>query len=427
LTAEDVVFSLNRLRTDEPRFDHKGLFASLDKLEAPDEATVRVTTSVPDVGILSALSATAAAVLAPEVVEQAGDFVDADTAVGTGAFVLESFGTLDAALVANPDFWRPDRPYLEGATLNVLAQEVLAEAMQTNRLDFAHIRGGDIKRVADQVDQGRDPGFRFEWIGNDGFIRSTANIQRQPFNDERVPRALRLLHDHKEAVEAWGVTHFVRAYHATYLPWPLRADWDFTDEEYEAMFLEFKQPKDDASMEAVALLNAAGFSSDNPLEFELLGALAGEEGLVASSQLLQDQWRRLTNGVVQANVQVLDFPVFAQRYNEGEFDYFTSIQGASDPLEVGSWFRTFHHTNAGRNYIKHSDPIMDELIERQQGIFDFEQRRGVVKELLSYMMENSPNTGWAGYFQPVASAWRVQNFQGTGDEGFMYEDVWLDE
>src|SRR6476661_4891229 len=36
MTADDVVYSLNRVRTDDPRFQNRLLLSSVDKIEAPD-------------------------------------------------------------------------------------------------------------------------------------------------------------------------------------------------------------------------------------------------------------------------------------------------------------------------------------------------------------------------------------------------------
>src|SRR5581483_11292748 len=90
LTANDVVFSLNRIRTDDPKFLYRSHLQSVDKIEAINNTTVRFTMKQPDATILGKLADTNMLMLAPEVVERAGRFATAETAVGTGAFVLQS-------------------------------------------------------------------------------------------------------------------------------------------------------------------------------------------------------------------------------------------------------------------------------------------------------------------------------------------------
>src|ERR1700730_13883020 len=49
LVADDVVWSLERARTDDPKFFSRSLLAHVDRITAPDKATVRITTKTPDV------------------------------------------------------------------------------------------------------------------------------------------------------------------------------------------------------------------------------------------------------------------------------------------------------------------------------------------------------------------------------------------
>jgi ABC-type transport system substrate-binding protein len=47
LTADDIVWSLERARTDDPKFYSRSLLTLVDKIEAPDKSTIRVTTKGP--------------------------------------------------------------------------------------------------------------------------------------------------------------------------------------------------------------------------------------------------------------------------------------------------------------------------------------------------------------------------------------------
>src|SRR6266567_422362 len=44
LTADDIVWSLERARTDDPKFYSRSLLTLVDKIEAPDKSTIRITT-----------------------------------------------------------------------------------------------------------------------------------------------------------------------------------------------------------------------------------------------------------------------------------------------------------------------------------------------------------------------------------------------
>src|SRR5712692_2874427 len=79
LTADDVVFSLERIRTNNPQFINRGLLDNVDKIQAVDKAKVRITTKQADATTLNNLAAFSAKMLAPEVVEKAGKFAEASS------------------------------------------------------------------------------------------------------------------------------------------------------------------------------------------------------------------------------------------------------------------------------------------------------------------------------------------------------------
>src|SRR6476646_2902042 len=49
LVADDIVWTLERARTDDPKFFSRSLLTQVDKISAPDASTVRITTKSPDV------------------------------------------------------------------------------------------------------------------------------------------------------------------------------------------------------------------------------------------------------------------------------------------------------------------------------------------------------------------------------------------
>ena len=118
-------------------------------------------------------------------------------------------------------------------------------------------------------------------------------------DDARVTRALRLLIDHDEFITSLALNVFGRGSHCSIFP-PALASWDLTQDEYKTK-LEWKQPKDDAAKEAISLLNAAGYTKDKPLKFEML-INANPQG-TTGAQLMQAQWKRLSGGIVDTTIK----------------------------------------------------------------------------------------------------------------------------
>jgi len=424
LTADDVVSSLERLRSSDPRFINRSLLDSIDQIHAVDQATVRLTAKLPDASIVNNLAAFSAKILAPEVVAKAGKFPNAEDAVGTGAFVLQSSDETGAILVRNPDYWKPGLPYLDGIRNAVFKDDGSAwAAFLTGGLDTNYVPGTDAKKLfAEQASK-----YHLEWFSDVGWVGLQANLKKKPFDDARVTRGLRLLVDHDEALTAWADAYLGRGRLSSALPAALDS-WDFTEDEYRSRFLEFKRPKDEAVKEALAQLAAAGFTKDNPLKFVLNGLTGTLNFTTAQSQLMQAQFNQLSQGVLKVDLKLLDEVHQREAVSSHDFEYFITNLVPGQPYEVDSWFRTFYYSNGSRNYGFYSDPALDQMIDKQRSTFDLNQRKSLVKDLLSYMIDHAPYTSWSSRYNPNAAQLKVQDFAPEGNSavwGSHYEQVWL--
>lgn len=428
LTAADVVFSLNRFRSDEPRFINRSLLASADRIEAVDRSTVRITTKEPDVTLLMNLADVTMVILNPEVVERAGRFATADTAVGTGAFVLESSDDTSARLVRNPDYWKPGLPYLDSVRLVALNDpQARWAAFLAGQFDIGLVPGQEAKKFL--TEQGTK--YVTDWAKDVATWTIWLNTRKKPFDDARVVRALRLLVDHSEAVAGWAEVWFGRGTLAGSGHFPgVLERWDFSEEEYQQartpLFLEWKQPKDEAAREALALLSAAGFTRDNPLKFEQ--SSTSTPSSESAAQLLQKQYQRLSQGVVQPELRFHENTVHFGMMARGEFEVAGPV-ARGGYLEPDQVFQQVYRTGGGQNFGRWSDPTADQMIARQRTIFEPAQRKALVREILTYLMQHAPYTGFAAALFLNATQPKVKNFlpEHAGRfRGDTYERIWLD-
>lgn len=425
LTADDVVFDIQRLGTSDARFVNKALVAGIDRAEALDRGTVKLTTKVPDVTSLINLADWSALLLAPEAVEKAGKFSTAESAVGSGAFVLQSFDQTTATLVRNPDYWKPGLPYLDGVRLiNIGDPEAQWAAYLTGQIDVVTVPGKEVTNFL------AGPGKKHSvcWFKDLAIQNLWQNTRVKPFDDPRVNRALRLLMDHTEMITAWVEVWFGPGSGAyiSHFPEALRA-WDFTPEEYPKGFLEWRQPKDDAAREALALLNAAGFNKDNPLRFTQTANSNGGWPQ-ALAELAQAQWRRLSQGVVMSDLKVIDNAILNGVLAQGQFQVVGPAARGSY-FDPGQILQDTYHSKGGRNFGKYTDPALDQMIEKQRGVFDAQQRKGLVTEILQHLIDSAPYTAPCSRNLLSAGQPRVKDLAPemyTGVFGFQYEHIWLD-
>ncbi|MBI4198753.1 MAG: ABC transporter substrate-binding protein [Chloroflexi bacterium] len=116
LTAQDVVYSLERLRT--PGWPGATLLQAVASVQATDTRTVEVTLRYPDADMLLGLAHGQSKIVAPEAVAQRGDLKSGPT-IGTGPWVVEVSGAEGSRYRANPAYFEPGLPGLE--TLRITA------------------------------------------------------------------------------------------------------------------------------------------------------------------------------------------------------------------------------------------------------------------------------------------------------------------
>jgi len=421
LTADDIVSSLNRVRTNDPRFTQRSLLDNVDQIQAVDKATVRVTTKSPDATILSYLSSDPPLILAPEITQKADKIANADQVVGTGPFIMKSLQDQVAAdYVRNPDYWRPGRPYLDSLRTQLFPdQDTAYAAFQANRIDFLLLPG---QATADYITK-QGPSFQPDWFKDDTvFPMLQPNTKMKPFDDARVTRALRLLVDHDEFISTWVVPWFGGGRHGSCICAAMDT-WDYSHDEY-AQMLEWKKPKDDAAKEGISLLSAAGFSKDNPLSFEITG---GNTGFTPPAlQLIQAQWSRLSQGAIKTTIKEVDQATQNTVRANRTFQVFVGGNSAAFPDPDG-WFTVMYTTGASRNYTGFSDAKFDDMTKQQRTMLDVTQRKAYVKTMVKFLIDNAPSTMLVNrYFlngvKPKVHDWSAEFYM----NGRQFEWIWMD-
>lgn len=427
LTVDDVIYSYRRLGTNDPKFVNRSSLDGVERLEAAGDSTLKVTLKAPNVVQLGNLALPSMQILAPEVIDKSGGkLATADTVVGTGAFILQqSEAGVGSSLVRNPAYFKSGLPYLDRIEIRAFT-DVASEwsALLAGQLDERWVPGQDTKSfIATQSAH-----YNAVWGTDVGYFVTQAMVQKKPFNDARVTRALRLLVDHDEFKTAWVDQWFGRGRYSVCFNAGTADNWDLTEDEYRQQ-LEWKQPKDAAIQEALSLLSAAGFSQSNPLKFTLSGSggtTTPFEG--ASVQLLQAQFKRNSRGAVDPAIRLVDTAAWSMVRANGDFEYYVSghSTGGTDP---DTYFSSTYQTGGGRNYGKMSDPKLDQMFARQRTLFDERERKQAVRETVRYMIDNIPYTGIDARYVLTASPLAVQGLpaESSGSLSWCnhYEGIWL--
>jgi ABC-type transport system substrate-binding protein len=200
--------------------------------------------------------------------------------------------------------------------------------------------------------------------------------------------------------------------------------WDLPHEEYYN-YLPWKRQKDEAAREANSLLSAAGFTAANPLRFEF--SCGDSSFLQSGAQLFDAQWRRFSQGAVQAEIKIYDIVQQNSIRANRSFSYFFGGGLSAGTPEPDAFLSSIYQTGASRNFSGTSDARLDAMIERQRTILNREQRKAAIREIILYAIDNAVTIIPAGRYFYNAAKPQVRDYQPEFYIiGRQYEWVWLD-
>ncbi|MGW4793493.1 ABC transporter substrate-binding protein [Nonomuraea sp. NPDC004297] len=195
-TADDVVFSLDRVRSDW-KLKIKTQLDAVEKTAKKDDATVVVTLKRPSNGFLYSMATRLGAMFS-----RTGVADLANKPVGTGPYVLGAWRRGDSLrLDANPSYWGA-KPPMSSVTLKYFKDATaMNNALLTGGIDVI-----SSVQAPESLQQFADPA-RFETVegSTNGEVVLSMNNSRPPFDDKKVRQAVRHAIDHKALLDtAWA-------------------------------------------------------------------------------------------------------------------------------------------------------------------------------------------------------------------------------
>ncbi|MGD9932097.1 MAG: ABC transporter substrate-binding protein [Dehalococcoidia bacterium] len=403
MTAKDVAFSLNRARTDSPSFIHRGDLANVDKIEAVDDTTLRLTTKSPDAVLLSTIAGYQFFVLAEETLNQFDDLKTDKATIGTGGFVVESAATdTGAILVRNPNYWREGKPYFEKIQQIVIGDhwsQFLAKNLETAAV-AAEIQVG-FKSFEDVLKDAKVDAYTYEGLSYGSAQGHFMNNGAPPFNDLRVRQAINLICNREDNLEyGWPIGS--RPSIALGLN-QVNSGFGLTEAEVSALpgYRADKRKEDVA--DGLALLAAAGFSKDKPLEFEIMAWSVPHRTIgIDEIQLAAEMYQRESGGVLKVSVKGLEWGTWKAAEANHEFQMISSAYSMG--VDAHDALAKMYGSTGGRNFAQFKDPKFDSMLTAEKAEFDLERRKALIKEMIIYLNDPSRIANvWTGT-GPAAAA-----------------------
>jgi peptide/nickel transport system substrate-binding protein len=425
LTAHDVVFSIQRqINADSPRrpfFFRAYQYSAVQTVEAVDDYTVRIVLSEPLAVFLHALADTNGFIIAREQVDADDKMNSQEAMLGSGPFIWDELQPLiESRFLRNPDWFGWDepelaRPYIEGYTSHFLADDATLEAtFRTKRIDAA-LQVNNPQWVRDVRDEfpeviGLDVPFAI-------WLNSRLLVDRPPFSDLRLRRALHLAVDRQQIADS-----IFRAEARIHGPVsPVLEQWRLPPEELATLpgYRSGADGREEDIAEAHRLYEEAG---SPPLTF----VFADQPAYVPNfSEEFAEGLRRTLGAEVK--VQIRSYVQINEGLQRGEIA--STFQFDNGWIEPDDWLYPFFHSSGPKNSFRVSDPDLDSMLDAQRREFDLDRRRELIWEIQRYLLNNvlarldyvTPTNLWVAW--PYFRNFAPSPFFG---ETFRLADAWLD-
>jgi peptide/nickel transport system substrate-binding protein len=378
-TAEDVVYSLNRIATPEARYARRAQFSRVSKMEAVDPTTVKITMNEPYVPMLMFLGSVYNVLVNREAVEQYGDLQRAEANIGIGPFMLDRYDKESSAtLVRNPKYFRQGLPYLDKVEITAFAD---------NAPRHAALRAGQLHFSTEQIRfvpelEKALPNWQKINTASVVLYEFGMNQAVKPFDDIRVRRAVHLILDRDKMLAAkWGARE--NGVYAAPVPVPLEP-YALTEAELSKL-PGYRQPKAEDVAEAKRLMAAAGFAQG----FKIEGKTADQ--YLPDIEPFVPDLKSLLN--IEVDLNVLEWGAYKQAESLKETQTFGT--GYIVEAEPDANLRLYHHSKGTRNYVNFNDAKTDELIDRQAQEFEAGTRAAICQEASRHLIEQVAHA-WHG-------------------------------
>ena len=430
LTADDIVFNYHRMLGlgsgfTEPSAQLTAQLAPIkvESVAAPDNHTVVFKLKEPNIGALIGLVDDETAYMyAPEVIKEHGNANDWQVLVGTGPFELvDVVEESSATWTKNPDYWGFDEKYPENRLpyvdeLRALMMPEVAtmiSAIRTRKVDISARTSGIVNQTHSlQKTNPEIQAFTVYFRSQESF---GVNVQKKPFDDIRVRKALQMALDLDTANSAYfkGLAEMTPVgrsrYPGQFVPFE---EWP---EEVKNVFNYDPEG-------AEALLDEAGYPrGSDGIRFKT--TLKWIESFdVGYAELAIGFWREIG---VDVQLELMPGAEFTPVTGDRDYEMVTSITANLSPGYI-------HYSDAFNwNTANPQDPWYEAKVEAADAAGSREELHALAREMDLYANSRFW-TIWGGMApqlvlaQPWVIGYNSELNLGSGQYWLQYARMWID-
>jgi peptide/nickel transport system substrate-binding protein len=399
-TADDVVYSIERVRNPDTASPFVTYLEDLDTIEAPDATTVVFTLARPNASFLQGLCRRGFVVVPQEAVEADGGL--SMTMVGTGPFrFLEYVPNTAVSYERNPDYWDAPKPYVDALELQIVPDDTArTTALVSGTVDVIEgtpHKDYEIIEASDGVKLVGGTTSNLRWM--------VFNTRREPFDRPEIRQAIAAGIQRGPIIDAAVFGHgegllgiFPDSFWFGYPEHPGEGD----PEAATATLAELGWPSD----QVIGLLTWAQYSY-----------------LSNTSVVVQEQLRQMG---IESEIEQEENATYIARYYDYDFDI--AVMGSVGYMDPNDMVQQSFGSDEPNNTAGYSNPEMDQLIADGLAEQDQEARAEIYRKIQDMVVQDAP---WVNLFTSAANEGVADRVKGwthyLSQSMISTRDVWIDE
>jgi len=374
VTADDVIYSMELQKTPPEPGVPNSFYPAIESVEAIDKYTVKFNMTGPDPSVEGYLAWARYSAIIPKDAYTRWNLLT--EGVGTGPFKLIQYVPNDRVeYERNPDFWKPDLPYLDKITLKVLPDESgRVAALRSGEIDGCSVTADTALTLANDPDITILKGLfsaprvlQFTILGDD-----------KPWNDVRVRQAMSKAIDRQQIIDnVFGGEAVLSAA----VP-PGYGDWFISSEELAENW--FKQDLEAAKQ----LMADAGYADG----FEITLYSIANHDATQTAEVVQQQLKEIN---ITVEVIAEEIGPFAKRVGDGTFDWCSTGRGMRP--DVTRYVNDFGDPAAGvaarwfNNGDGWNNAELTELYQKALVELNSEERHKQIRRIQEIILDEAPH------------------------------------
>lgn len=357
LTAEDVVFTYERLRDEETGSPHRSGFTNIVDISAPDTYTVRIEHEEFTPAQLIPYATEGSEIVPEEAVEDLRT-----TPIGTGPFQLNEYVSGDyISLTPFEDYWQDEGPYLDEFVTRVIPDEATqVQEFLSGGVDMHPNIPAERAEEVENTDGMHLRPFSTGWYDYIG-----VNHGRELTGNKKVRHAISEAIDRNELLE--GVYEGYGT--PTQNPYIEDSPWHV---DYNPYSMEANPER------ASELLNEAGY--DNPAI-----TITTHNGQETAATIIQQY---LIQAGFDADIELYEWGTFLDKEHAEEYDIY--VNNWPMFLDPETMLRAKFHTDGGFNWLSYSNEELDQLLEEGAQTSDFDERYEIYEQAQQIIVDDCP-------------------------------------